>query len=69
MTTKCIRFESTPDGGKRAFVVVYLHHDQTERSYAIKEAKSEFPFYMVDGARHDLTPKEKAELRKEIPGR
>ena len=50
--------------GIRAYVIIY--HDGTNYEGVIEEPYSDQPYYMLDGARHDLTDHQKKRLRETI---
>lgn len=50
--------------GIRAYVIIY--HNGTNYKEVIEEPYSDQPYYMLDGARHDLTKRQKKVLRETI---
>ena len=65
LETRAIRVIRSGDSVK-AYIVVYVKGCDEELTYRIKYPRCSQPFYIADGARHDLTEKQIEKLKSLI---
>lgn len=66
METRSINVLVRKDGRLHAEVVIWIRETNENFAYEIVGAKGKNPYYIADGARHDLTEHQKRKLRETI---